>query len=431
MPLRVLTSETASAPAPSAAAATAAGSAALGVSFTISGFSVSERTRSTASGGLGRVGAHDEAGLDVGTRDVQLDHRHLVPGPDGRDERRELVAAEAHDGDDQRHGQLRELRAGPTQEALEALVGKADRVDEPAGRLPQPRRRIALPRLGVIVFETKASNGKRSMQRVAEGAPGRDRIEGARSRSAPGRAARRRTARSTGRRSMPRSRDQRGLELGRVQHRPVHAEAHVAVTRRTTQPKQAPNPHAIPDSIASWAGTSALGAERPHGLEHRGRPAGVDRRRVSVEFRREQLRDEGLPADRAVVGDHLRLAGEQRRRLGVRGGAEAEQDPGGRRGRRARPASTTAGPRRFRLRRAARACPPPSRGIRPRVGPGVRGPPPAPAPRAVRCRGRPPPAGRSSAPSVGLRHTLVRGRTRAADRAAHRAPSPPPAVESM
>ena len=41
MPLSVLISETASAPASSAAAATAAGSAAFGVSFTISGFAVS------------------------------------------------------------------------------------------------------------------------------------------------------------------------------------------------------------------------------------------------------------------------------------------------------------------------------------------------------------------------------------------------------
>ena len=48
IPLSVLISETASAPASSAASATAAGSVAFGVSFTISGRSVSGRTRSTA-----------------------------------------------------------------------------------------------------------------------------------------------------------------------------------------------------------------------------------------------------------------------------------------------------------------------------------------------------------------------------------------------
>ena len=44
MPLSVLISDTASAPASSAAAATAAGSVAFGVSFTISGLSVSGRS---------------------------------------------------------------------------------------------------------------------------------------------------------------------------------------------------------------------------------------------------------------------------------------------------------------------------------------------------------------------------------------------------
>ena len=98
-------------------------------------------------GRLGRIGAHDEAGLDVRARDVQLDHRHLVARPDGRDERRELVAAEAHHRDDQRHGQLGELRQVRLEEAVEPLVRQPDRVDQPGRRLPQPRRRVALARL--------------------------------------------------------------------------------------------------------------------------------------------------------------------------------------------------------------------------------------------------------------------------------------------
>ena len=53
---------------------------------------------------------------------------------------------------------------------------------------------------------------------------------------------------------MPRAPGQR-LELVGVQDGPVDAQPHVAVLVGTTQPKQAPKPHAIPDSSASWAGT--------------------------------------------------------------------------------------------------------------------------------------------------------------------------------
>ena len=74
----VLISETASAPPSSAAIATAAGSATLGVSLTISGFSVSGRSASSSASGLGRLLADDQPRLDVGAGDVELQRGDLV-----------------------------------------------------------------------------------------------------------------------------------------------------------------------------------------------------------------------------------------------------------------------------------------------------------------------------------------------------------------
>ena len=76
--MTVLISETASAPPSSAAIATAAGSATFGVSLTISGFSVSGRSASSrASVSLGLL-ADDQAGVDVGAGDVELDRGDLL-----------------------------------------------------------------------------------------------------------------------------------------------------------------------------------------------------------------------------------------------------------------------------------------------------------------------------------------------------------------
>ena len=91
IPRIVLISDSALAPAPSAARATAATSDAFGVSLTISGLSVSGRTRSSSARRSLRVGAHHEPGLDVRARDVQLERRDLVALRERADELGDLA----------------------------------------------------------------------------------------------------------------------------------------------------------------------------------------------------------------------------------------------------------------------------------------------------------------------------------------------------
>ena len=110
IPRSVLISETASAPCASAAAATSAGEAQLGVSLTISGLLVAAAHRVQQRGDLGRVGAEHQAGLDVRAGHVELERGHLVALADPFDQLRDLVVRAAHHVDDQRDGQLGELR---------------------------------------------------------------------------------------------------------------------------------------------------------------------------------------------------------------------------------------------------------------------------------------------------------------------------------
>ena len=93
----------------------------------------------------------------------------------------------------------------------------------------------------------------------------------------------------------------------------------------TTQPKHAPKPHAMPDSSASWAGTSCSAHSARTASSIGGGPqAYTSHARVAAQFRGEQLGDESPVPDRPVVGGHARTA-EERGALGVRGVAEAEQ----------------------------------------------------------------------------------------------------------
>src|SRR3954452_9969733 len=119
-------------------------------------------------------------------------------------------------------------------------------------------------------------------------------------------------------------------ERGRVQHRPVDADPHVAaVARRDDAAEARADPARHPRLERELSRHAALRAQRPHRLEHRRRPAGVDRRvLVLVERCDEQVGDQALVADAAVVGRDARV-GEERRAGRVRGVAEAEQ--GGRR----------------------------------------------------------------------------------------------------
>src|SRR3954447_15144835 len=115
-------------------------------------------------------------------------------------------------------------------------------------------------------------------------------------------------------------------ERGGVDHGPVNADPHVAAVARRDDAAEAraePACHARLERELSRH--AALRAQRPHRLEHRRRPAGVDRRAlVLVERGDEQVGDQALVADAAVVGRDARV-GEQRRAGRVRGVAEAEQ----------------------------------------------------------------------------------------------------------
>ena len=92
----------------------------------------------------------------------------------------QLLAAEPHDRDDQRHRELGQQRQIRAQEPLEALVREPDRVDEPLRRLPQPRRRVPLPGLQGDGLRDERVEGKALglQESIPEGAPGGDRIVG-------------------------------------------------------------------------------------------------------------------------------------------------------------------------------------------------------------------------------------------------------------
>src|SRR3954452_22879511 len=114
-------------------------------------------------------------------------------------------------------------------------------------------------------------------------------------------------------------------ELG-IDHRPVDADPHVAAVARRHDAAEAGAEAARHAGLErELCRHAAFGAQRPDRLEHRRRPAGVDRRMlVLVEGGEEQVGDEAVVAGAAVVGRDARV-GEQRRARGVGGVAEAEQ----------------------------------------------------------------------------------------------------------
>ena len=151
-----------------------------------------------------------------------------------------------------------------------------------------------------------------------------------------------------------------------VQHRAVDAQPDVAVACvGTTQPKQAPKPHAIPDSSASCAGTSCSAQMRPDRLEHRRRPAGVDLDvRVAPELGEQQVGDRargGRPsrrrwrrrASRSSAAPSACAASRKPSRQRRRRRARPARSPAARSRRRRRPAAA----RRPSARRARSRCP--------------------------------------------------------------------------
>ena len=164
----VLISETASAPPSSAATATASGSATFGVSFTISGFSVSGRSASSsASVSLGcsptispEWTLGQETFSSIAATSSRARHR--------LDQPREILAVGRHHRDDQRHRQLGQLRQVLGQETLQPLVRQPDRVDHPGRGLPDPLRLVARARLRRDRLRDEGGERKVLEQLIAE-----------------------------------------------------------------------------------------------------------------------------------------------------------------------------------------------------------------------------------------------------------------------
>ena len=144
----VLISETASAPPSSAATATAAGSATFGVSFTISGFSVSGRSASSSaavSAGCSPT-IRPEWTLGQETLSSIAATSSLLADaarPGARTPRGWCAITETISGT----GSSASCGRSSARKPVEALVRQPDRVDHPGRRLPDPLRLVAGPRL--------------------------------------------------------------------------------------------------------------------------------------------------------------------------------------------------------------------------------------------------------------------------------------------
>ena len=188
-----------------------------------------------------------------------------------------------------------------------------------------------------------------------------------------------------------------------------------ASARRSRSRRRSRRPSAA--SRASWAGSRALRADRPHGLQHAGRPAGVDGRvGVALELLQEQVGDRPVVAGGTVVAGDAG-AFEQLRPGHPRAVAKAEQD--GHRG----------PPRRdervLQDRQRRDPAPPPSRiarrpspgGAKPRPsGPSSHSCSPRPARTAASYRDRRPRAGSGPLRRAGGRSRRPGGGTAAAPR---------------
>src|SRR5262249_20049948 len=206
----------------------------------------------------------------------------------------------------------------------------ADRIDQTRWRLPEPRRRIAGPRLRGDRLRDERREGELVEQPVAERAPARDRVEG------PG-AVDHRVAQ---------------LDAAEVDQCPEPGTSAVSSwsprttgpstqrrryppsARGTAQPKHAPKPQAIGVSIASSQATPCSAHIPGRRLEHRGGAAGVASGAAGVvplQQARGQVRDEAAMAAVAVLAGEPDLrAVEQVEPAGVLPVPEPKQDPRGR-----------------------------------------------------------------------------------------------------
>src|SRR4051794_32412546 len=330
MPLSVLTSETASAPWACAASATAAGSVALGVSFTISGFSVSGRRRSTlravSSGSAPMIRPVSTLGHEKLSSMRAISGLSAVAVTSSASSSRLKPITETHRGT----GSSASWGRSSWRNLSRPLFGRPIELISPAG--VSHRRGGGLPWRGasVIVLLTKASNGNSSStaspkaRRAAMASKVPEPL-----RMGPFRWIPQRSIEPSGAiTSVSRSRNEGCLELGRVEHGAVDTEALVAVLRRHDAAEAGAVAARHPGLERELGGHVALGREGAHGFEHRRRAAGEDRCiRVLVELLAQQLGDERPAPDRAVVGDHERVGREEQPRgLGVGTASESEQD---------------------------------------------------------------------------------------------------------
>ena len=333
-------SETASAPCCSAAAATAAGEAQLGVSLTISGLAARGRTASSSaavSPGSAPISSpvltfgHETLSSSAATSGRAENAATSAPTSAWLEPMTLTISGTGSSASAGRSSARK--RSSPLLGSPIELIMPAPSSHRRGGGLPCARRER--DRLGDERGEREARE-----QRVAEHAPGGDRVERAR-----GVDDRVRELEAEAPHQATSARSAAG------EHGAVDAQPHVAAARR----------HDAAEAGAEAAGHAGLerelgrdvvlGAQRPHRLEHRRRAAGVDRRtRVAAQLRRQQLGHQPAVPDRPVVGGHAR-AGQQRGALGVRGVAEAEQHE--RVARRARRAGSPAARSRRRRRPGA------------------------------------------------------------------------------
>ena len=253
---------------------------------------------------LARLGAHHAARLHVRAGDVQLERRDLGRGPatastSVANSSCEKPATLTIRGTGRVASSGRSCSRNPAR----PLLGRPIELISPAG--VSHRRGGGLPPRGasVIVLETKAANGKLLAERVARRCAAPRSRRRCRSRSGPDARARSPRGRSRGPCRSGRCALSLPALLAGPRPRPPGRPRTAAGSRvrvRTTQPKQAPKPHAMPASSASCAGHRACGADPPHRLEHRRRPARVDHVASRASSRFEQVGDEAVMAARPV-----------------------------------------------------------------------------------------------------------------------------------
>ena len=178
-PSAVLISETASAPPSSAATATAAGSATLGVSFTISGFSVSGRSASSsATVSLGcspTIRPEWTLGQETLSSIAATSSRSATAATSRANSSRLVAITETISGT----GSSASCGRSSARKPSRPLFGSPIELIIPAGVSQIRRGSLPARGSGVIVFETKAEKGKSSSRASPKTRAGGDRVEGA------------------------------------------------------------------------------------------------------------------------------------------------------------------------------------------------------------------------------------------------------------